>query len=176
MATKSKLYEQYIVRNPSLLPVVGNDLQSYSKKMSGEIGYTGLPIVWCEKRLIKDSMTILEAGLIKKDMVLPSGPGQVGIGHKHDYDEIFLFSGMNPDDITDLGAEIEYWVGEDDKLEKIIFDTSACLYMPAGLAHHPMIFKNVRTPVLFFTIMLGTEDRHIQRASQKGRPTNSMDV
>jgi hypothetical protein len=171
MAPKSKLYEQYIIRNPSLLPVVGNDLINYSSNNKKEIGITGLPIVWSESRLIKGCMTILEAGIVRKDMMLPSGPGQVGKAHVHDYDEIFFFTGMNPDDITELGAEIEYWVGEDDKLEKLVFDTSSCLYMPAGLAHHPMIFKNVKKPIFFITIMLGTADRHINPASQKGRPT-----
>ena len=174
MVAKSKLYEKYIVRNPYLLPVVGNDLHPYSKKIASEIGHTGLPIVWSEDRLIKDCKTILEFGLVKEDMMLPSGPGQVGMAHVHDYNEIFVFTGMNPDDITDLGAEIEYWVGEDDNLEKLVFDTSSCLFMPAGLAHHPMIFKNVKRPVMLITVMLNTHERHINVASQKGRPAGKF--
>jgi hypothetical protein len=35
--------------------------------------------------------------------------------HAHPYDDMLLFLGTNPQDLTDLGAEIELYLGEEEK-------------------------------------------------------------
>lgn len=50
--------------------------------------------------------------------------------HAHPYGEILLFMGSNP---TDLGAEIELILGEEE--ETHVITTTTALYLPKGLRH-----------------------------------------
>ena len=76
--------------------------------------------------------------------------------HKHDCDEIFLFMGTNPEDMDDLGAEVEFWLGEDEETEKIMLTTSSLVFVPRGLLHMPIFYRNVRRPSLRIVIGLNT--------------------
>jgi hypothetical protein len=167
----SEKYEKYIIRNPALFPDDNSGMSlRFVDNVRAAVGDSVMPIVWCEPRLQAKANSILELGLITKDGVSPSGPGEIGVSHKHNYDEIFLFLGTNPDDISDLGCTVEYWVGEGSNTEKIVVDTSTCMWVPAGLAHHPMVFKNVRRTAYYFVVMLNTDERIIIPASQEGKP------
>jgi hypothetical protein len=66
--------------------------------------------------------------------------------HKHDFDEVLGFYGTNPDDWTDLGAEIELWIGG----EKNLMNKSFVAYIPAGTEHSPLKVMNVKRPVFHF--------------------------
>jgi hypothetical protein len=94
--------------------------------------------------------------------------------HKHDdFDELFLFMGTNPKDVSDLGAEAEFWLGEGEELERVVINTSACVYVPAGLAHFPLTWKNVKRPCVFVVVSCSPFDPSSQRqepASLEGRP------
>ena len=89
--------------------------------------------------------------------------------HKHDYEEIFLFLGTDPKDTAKLGAVIEFWLGEGDDLEKVVINTSSAVYVPAGLAHFPQIWKNVQRPVMTMMIMPTTGERNLQPVPIEGR-------
>jgi hypothetical protein len=67
--------------------------------------------------------------------------------HSHDYDEIIAFFGTNLDDPSDLGAEVELWLGD----EKHIITKSSLVYIPAGLMHCPLTFLKVDRPVFHYT-------------------------
>ena len=68
--------------------------------------------------------------------------------------EIFLFLGTDPDDTGYLGAEIEFWLGEGDDLEKIKLDTSSGVYVPPGVGHFPLICRNVESKIMMMVIAL----------------------
>ena len=53
--------------------------------------------------------------------------------HTHPYSVVLGFFGNNSDDQFDLGAEIEFRMGEE--LEKHTFNQSTIVYIPPGLAH-----------------------------------------
>jgi hypothetical protein len=53
--------------------------------------------------------------------------------HTHPYDVVMGFFGSNPDDIFNLGAEVEFRMG--DEMEKHQFNQSTLVYIPAGLKH-----------------------------------------
>ena len=53
--------------------------------------------------------------------------------HAHPHDEILLFLGSNPDDIRDLGGEIELFLG--DEGERHVITTTTVLFLPKGLRH-----------------------------------------
>ena len=72
--------------------------------------------------------------------------------HSHDHDQFLIFSGANPTDVKDFGAEAEICLGE--KGEKHVIDGPAVVHIPRGLMHGPLDFKRVDKPILFLDIFL----------------------
>jgi hypothetical protein len=166
--TKTKLYEKYLVTEPGFF-IGPNGLK-------GKPGIDERPLspdVWCDDDLIPGVTTYFEGAIIDKAGPIYSGIGDsLGVPHKHnDYDEIFIFRGTDLNNKSKLGCEVEYWLGEDDQLEKVEIDTPCCLYVPAGLVHHPLIVKNMKTPLLLDAIMINIKKRDIIPVSSVGRPT-----
>ncbi|MEM2424861.1 MAG: hypothetical protein QXK73_06390 [Candidatus Bathyarchaeia archaeon] len=76
--------------------------------------------------------------------------GRVIFHHRpmyHTTDEIFLFLGTNPNDVMDLGGEIEFWLGIGDRAEKYIINKPSVIFVPAGTVHCPIVARNVRRPI-----------------------------
>ena len=71
--------------------------------------------------------------------------------HSHDYDEIVLHFGSDPNDQEDLGAEIEFVV---DGVPYLITKSSS-VFIPKGVRHGPLTWKSFRKPHVEMTIMLG---------------------
>lgn len=71
-----------------------------------------------------------------------------GKAHSHDFDEIITLFGSNPDDPRDLCAEVEFWLED----EKYTLTRSSIMYVPKGLTHCPMIFRNVTRPIFHFIV------------------------
>jgi hypothetical protein len=121
--------------------------------------------------LVPGCYTFIEYGFIRGDMEMGT-KGQFVKPHKHKgYDEIFLFIGTNSEDIRDLGGEIEFWIGEDENLEKIIITEPGAIFVPKGTAHFPMFFKNVKRPIIMPVIMPKMAKRDFVPVSLKGRPS-----
>jgi hypothetical protein len=72
-------------------------------------------------------------------------------GHTHPDAEILFFIGGNPMDFKDFGAEVELAIGEE--FEKHIIKTTTFVYIPKGLLHCPLVFRNVERPIMFGHIM-----------------------
>jgi hypothetical protein len=70
-----------------------------------------------------------------------------GKPHTHDFDEVLLFAGTNPDDPQNLDSEIEVWIED----EKHIITKGCILFIPKGTKHLPLIFKKIGRPVYFIT-------------------------
>jgi hypothetical protein len=150
-------YEKYIVRKPALVRGDLSDEVPETDKIPAQSPVDTGPRVIFSKSLVKDANSIVEYGYISGDTVV--GNGQDFTPHKHDYEEIFLFLGTNAEDTTDLGAEVEFWVGEGDELEKVVFNTSSSIYIPPGVAHFPQIWRNVKRPVMTMVIMPTSGER-----------------
>ena len=75
--------------------------------------------------------------------------------HVHDFDEVIGFLGGNPEDVKDLGAEIEVTLGEEE--EKHIVKTASIVRIPKGLRHGPFNFKRVDKPIVFMNVTLSPE-------------------
>jgi len=71
--------------------------------------------------------------------------------HSHDYDEIVLHIGSDPNNPEDLGAEIEFVVGG----EPLIVDKTSALFVPKGVKHGPLTWKRVDKPHLQMAMVLG---------------------
>jgi hypothetical protein len=72
--------------------------------------------------------------------------------HVHDFDEIVLHIGGDPDNPEDLGAEIDFYVAG----QPLTLTTTCGMFLPAGVPHGPLIWKNVTKPHIEMAIMLGT--------------------
>lgn len=72
--------------------------------------------------------------------------------HSHEkYDELVLHIGTDPQNPEDLGAEIEFVIDG----EPITFDKTSACFIPAGVKHGPVTWKNVRRPHLQMALVLG---------------------
>ncbi len=162
-------YEKYVVRKPAIVTADYKDEVPKTDKMPNRSAVDTGPRVIFSHTFVKDSNTMVEYGLMSGDTTIGGEDKNVTEPHKHDYEEIFLFLGTNPKDTTDLGAEIEFWVGEGDNLEKIIFNTSSSIYIPPGVAHFPQFFRKVKRPVMCVVIMPNAPERVLQTVPAKGR-------
>ena len=163
-------FEKYVVRKPAVVVRVGDeyvDKVPETDKMPVLNKVNTGPRVIFSNELIADAKTKIEYGYITGDTAV--GTGEDFVPHKHDYEEIFLFLGTDPNDTSSLGAEVEFWLGEKDSLEKVVFTTSSAIYVAPGVAHFPQIWKNVRRPVMTMVIMPTTGERNLQPVSPEGR-------
>jgi hypothetical protein len=81
-----------------------------------------------------------------------TGTGQVK-PHVHDFDEVLAVFGSSPKEPHDLGAELEFWLGN----EKHVITKSCIIFIPKGLQHGPIGFTRIDRPVFQFGIMKRNE-------------------
>ncbi len=142
-----KKYEQYVI-NRALRPEKFDDPNSR--------GFSTMPpLVFMKGDIPVKTGNFLEVLWIWKDGVGGITPGRST--HKHDWDEVFVFLSSdhkNPD--GELGADIEFCMGDDaDHMERYCFNTSTSIYVPRGVCHLPIYFKNVKRPVIDVTFGYG---------------------
>ena len=77
--------------------------------------------------------------------------------HEHDYDEVLTWTGSNPDDPEDLGAELYMEI----EGERHIITTSGSVYVPAGTKHCPLGFNRVDRPFRFMAIALSGDGNYL---------------
>jgi hypothetical protein len=154
-------YEKFIVRKPGIITGVTPERISIEvpegDKIPAKSAVDTGPLVIFSDDFLKDATTKVEYGFIMGDTEIGTGKGFGA--HKHNYGEIFLFLGTNSKDPHSLGAVAEFWLGEGEALEKVMFNTSSSVYVPPGLAHFPLIWRKVMRPVMMVVIMPSTS-RH----------------
>jgi len=72
--------------------------------------------------------------------------------HKHEFDQFLWFIGGDPMNFGDLGAEIEFCLGEE--REKHIINTASIVYIPKGMYHCPLNYKIVNKPFVVMDAFL----------------------
>ena len=97
--------------------------------------------------LVPGSRTYVETGWV---LGMPDPNPHIG-EHTHDYDEIILHIGTDPNNPEDLGGEIE--IGVDG--HPVVIDSTSALYVPKGVKHGPLVWKKFDRPHLELTIMIG---------------------
>jgi hypothetical protein len=73
--------------------------------------------------------------------------------HVHDSDQIVLFLGADHKRPQVLGGEIEFGIGD----QPVVFNTSAGIYIPGGLPHGPVSWKQYHSPQIQMSLMLGSD-------------------
>ncbi len=74
--------------------------------------------------------------------------------HVHDHDEVVYFIGADPKDIGDLGAEVNFQIGEKGHEEDHIFSVPTAVVIPKGVWHCPMYAVKFQKPFLCMAVSL----------------------
>ena len=72
--------------------------------------------------------------------------------HSHPFPEALGFIGTDPNDVHNLGGEVELWIDG----KQNIMTRSFIAYLPAGTKHCPMRIRKVERPIFHFTAGMGT--------------------
>ena len=67
--------------------------------------------------------------------------------HCHPFDEYLMFLGMDPDDPSELGGAVEFWIEE----EKHLITKTCAIFVPKGIFHCPFYIRKVGRPFMFIT-------------------------
>jgi hypothetical protein len=141
-------YEQYVIRSP--LREAGDPRQG---------PYRMYPtMTYMSSRQCKANNNYIEFGYVW-DIVEPPLPRMT----HHNFDEIVLHFGSDPDNPTSLGGHMRFDVGRD----KLEFDTNYCIWLPKGLSHGPLIWYDIKKPFIEMAIMLnaGTVEEYAKDAN-----------
>ena len=84
---------------------------------------------------------------------MPS-PSSIEGSHSHNYDEIVLNIGSDPENPADLGAEIEAYMGG----EKQVTDQTSAIFIPKNVKHGHVRWTKFSRPHIQMSIILGTGD------------------
>lgn len=173
-------YEHLVVRKPNVMRP-GNKEVVVDKLVSARPGVDTGALVLCSRDLIKDSNVGFEYGIISGDQIVGTDPVPAakggGLGPHRDigHDHLFCFLGTNPDDQSELGGEVEFWLGEGKEIDKVVLNTPSSVYVPAGLAMFPMKWKNVKRPIILCVVASAGIDKTTEvqiPVSMEGRPTS----
>ena len=99
------------------------------------------------ENLVPGTKMYIETGWV---LGMPDPNPHIG-EHAHDYDEIILHLGTDPNNPEDLGGEIE--IGIDG--QSVTIDSTSGIYVPKGVKHGPLTWKRFTRPHIGMTIMLG---------------------
>ena len=113
-------------------------------------GRTSPVLTYLNNELVPGCNTYIEYSWI---WAMPS-PNPFGGSHSHNYDEIVLNIGSDPDNVEELGGEIEAYMGD----EKQVTDKSSAVFIPKNVKHGPVTWTKFERPHIQMSIILGTGD------------------
>jgi hypothetical protein len=132
-------YGKYIITDQETLPPLPDQARVV------------MPPGW-RRGLVSNSSRRIEGAFIQSaSWIVKASPDRVWVkAHIHDFDETLNFCGSNPDDVKDLGGEIELWLED----EKFLLTKSCIVFLPKGMKHCPITIKRVDRPI--FSFLVGT--------------------
>jgi hypothetical protein len=110
-------------------------------------GRIGPAMTLLSNNLIPGSNNYVEAGWI---VGMPDPNPHID-EHTHDYDEIVMHIGTNPENPEDLGAEIIFYLDG----QPLTINKTSTVFVRKGVKHGPLIWKRVDRPHIEMTVMLG---------------------
>ena len=128
----------------------------------GTTGRTSPPYTYLNNTLVPGCNVYLEYSWIW-DMPTPN---PIEMSHAHNYDEIVLNIGSDPENPEILGGEIEAYMGG----EKQVTDRTSGVFIPKNVEHGPVKWTKFERPHIQMSIVLGTGD--LKEALPGGRKTS----
>ncbi len=98
-------------------------------------------ILWMDEDVVPGAFNLNASWYLKASTTVDDVP------HTHDSDEIIGFCGNDPNNPYELGGEIEIWLED----EKQTINRSCMIFVPAGMAHCPLVLRRVDRPIFHFT-------------------------
>lgn len=141
---KESIYEKYVTRTAA----PGDPKIAWGRADLGIVDFFNFP---SDTGPLEVTNSMFQYAFVHKDCVF--GVTAEKAPHKHNCDEFFVFIGSNPQGKTDLGCEVEFWIGEGESTEVIKLDTSSVIFVPKDVLHLPVFFKNVKTPVIMLVLV-----------------------
>jgi len=146
-------YGKYILQDIILPPAVGNP---ESEKQYFGIGRRR--ILWIDSNNMQGAnFQMNSTWIVHADREIhraEEAAGKVdtrGLTHCHDTDELLSFLGSNPDDTSDLGGEVEFYI----EGEKHLLTKSTYIFLPAGVKHSPLYINRLDRPIFHFSLVFG---------------------
>lgn len=133
-------YAKYVIQKPI----------DYGKKIYYDVGYYG-PNVWFKGEDYNNNLTVIFIR-VEKSMVMEE------YSHVHDFDMYLWLLPLDPNNMEDLGCEVELVYGRESEQEKHVLTKTGSFYVPKGIVHGPFTFRNVTRPVLFVHACTGVAD------------------
>ncbi|MCJ7605277.1 MAG: hypothetical protein MUO19_04490 [Dehalococcoidales bacterium] len=99
--------------------------------------------------LVPGSHTYIETGWA---IAMPE-PARHIYEHVHDFDEIVIHMGADPDNQEDLGGEVEFVIDG----QPVTINTTSAVFIPKGVSHGPITWKKFVKPHFQLTVMLGAD-------------------
>jgi len=138
-------YGRFIIEDPKLVEdLAHHDFSSVS-------GFTYPDPVYLDGELCPEAGTWLDIVWIRERTTPRELPGL----HVHEFPEVVLLVGSNAHDVTDLGGQVAWGMGEGADAESFTLTKTSAIYVPAGLAHGPLVFERIDRPILNIAIGLG---------------------
>jgi hypothetical protein len=135
-------YSKYIIKRPKAsVPIQETEFSKLS--------------VYVDEEVVPGAYYLMGNWIMK-----PPDKGSPAEEHDHEFDEYLGFIGTNPDDVFDLGGEIELWLGG----EKHIITESCVIFIPAGLKHAPIYFRRVDRPIWYMAT--GPVNRYAKKINE----------
>jgi hypothetical protein len=129
-------YEKYFVKKPVYEVIPTEEVKGRLPSMTV-----------MSNDLVPESNTYIEIGWVF-DMPHPSTHIYE---HIHDYDEIVIHMGTDPDNREELGAEIEFMLGG----QPLTINKTSAVFVPKGVKHGPLTWKSCSRPHIEMAIMIG---------------------
>ncbi|MGD0915136.1 MAG: hypothetical protein ABSB22_01650 [Thermodesulfobacteriota bacterium] len=133
-------YSQYVIRKPI----------DYGDKIYYDIGYYG-PNVWYKGEDYKNDFTMIFVR-VEESMIMEE------YSHVHDFDMYLWLLPLEPNNMEDLGCEVELVFGSGGEEEKHVLTKTGSFFVPKGIVHGPFTFRNVTKPVLLVHACTGAAD------------------
>jgi hypothetical protein len=73
--------------------------------------------------------------------------------HKHPYCQTYTFSPAVRESYPDLGATVEFWMGEGEEAEQYIITKATTILVPKNVVHLPLYVREVRRPFTILSIL-----------------------
>jgi hypothetical protein len=139
-----KKYQKYIIDDYRGRPPI-TDADREREPMLKVLPHICIPLTYLDSNK-------LEGGFYSECMWLHKASDAAMPAHAHEWDEIIGFFGSNPDDFHDLGGQIEFWLDD----EQYILTKSCIIFIPKGLKHAPLIFRQVDHPIFHWGVGLSS--------------------
>jgi hypothetical protein len=113
---------------------------------------------WVEIWTVTGEHTMMPGTAPGEEQIVHLGPD----GHRggpypkyhHAADNLMFFYGTDPDNPEDLGAHVEFHLGEGASEQVFRFGEPRCIVIPKGVRHFPMIVTEFRRNFVIFDVLL----------------------